>query len=198
MEFPNKKYKVIYADPPWSYNDTQKSGGTAYFGACVRYPTMNNEDIYTLPVEDIAQKNSLLFLWVTSPLLEEGMQTIKEWGFNYTTIAFYWSKYTKNYKLVSNMGRWTMGNIELCLLGKRGRPKRIKKNVKQLVQTRRREHSRKPDEVKKRIEKLMGDVSRIELFARETTKGWDAWGNEVGKFDNEFEGQKEVKQRALF
>jgi len=167
-------------------------------GAETHYPTQGLEWIKSLPVEEISKKDSLLFIWVTSPLLPEGFEVINSWGFNYTTVAFCWSKYTKNYKVVSNLGRWTMGNIELCLLAKRGRPKRKRKNVKQLVQAVRKEHSRKPDEVRKRIERLMGDVPRIELFARETPKGWDAWGNEVGKFDNKFEGQKEVKQRALF
>lgn len=174
-----KKYNIIYADPPWSYNDTQKSGGTAYFGACVRYDLMKNEDIYKLPIKEIADKDCVLFLWVTSPLLQEGLKTIEEWGFKYKTIGFCWNKQSKHGKWISNMGRWTMGNIELCLIATKGKPKRIKNNVKQLVIAERTIHSKKPDEVRDRIVELMGDLPRIELFARESAEGWDVWGNEV-------------------
>lgn len=104
---------------------------------------------------------------------------MKAWGFKYITVAFCWSKHTVNKKKVSNLGRWTMGNVEICLLGRRGKPQRISKNIKQLVEAERTIHSKKPDEVRKRIVELMGDIPRIELFAREKTKGWDVWGNEV-------------------
>lgn len=174
-----KKYQIIYADPPWSYNDTQKSGGTAYFGASVRYPTMNNVDIAGLDVDAIADKNCVLFLWATSPLLQEAINTIVSWGFRYKTIAFCWNKQSKRGKWISNMGRWTMGNVEICLLAVKGSPKRVVKNVKQLVIAERKRHSEKPDEVRKRIVELMGDIPRVELFARQKTEGWDVWGNEV-------------------
>ena len=104
---------------------------------------------------------------------------MKDWGFKYKTLAFCWSKHTKNGKKVSNLGRWTMGNVELCLLGVRGKPKRKIKNIKQLVEAERTKHSKKPEEVRNRIVKLMGDIPRIELFARQKTEGWDVWGNEV-------------------
>ena len=174
-----KKYQIIYADPPWSYNDTQKSGGTAYFGASVRYETMNNKDIAKLPIPELADKDCVLFMWATSPLLPEAFETIKSWGFKYKTVAFCWNKQTVNGKWVSNMGRWTMGNIEVCLLGVKGSPKRIVKNIKQLVIAERKRHSQKPPDVANRIVELMGDLPRIELFAREKTEGWDVWGNEV-------------------
>lgn len=99
MDFPTKKYEIIYADPPWSYKDTQKSGGTAYFGACVRYNLMNNNDIYNLPVQTITDKNAVLFLWVTSSLLKEGIKCLESWGFKYKTIAFCWSKQKTEKKL---------------------------------------------------------------------------------------------------
>jgi len=188
IPFPNKKYQIIYADPPWSYNDTQKSGGTAYFGACVRYPLMNNKDIYKLNVKNITDNDCALFLWATSPLLPEAMETIKRWGFKYKTIAFAWSKITKNGYWVTNMGRWTLSNIELCLLATKGHPKRISKNVRQLIVNIRSRHSKKPKETRNRIIQLMGDLPRIELFARppkdllfedESFKGWDVWGDEI-------------------
>lgn len=174
-----KKYQIIYCDPPWSYQDTQKSGGTAFFGASVRYSTMNNKDILKLPINNLADKDCVLFMWATSPLLPEALETIKSWGFKYKTIAFCWNKQSKNGKWISNMGRWTMGNIEICLLAVKGKPRRIIKNVKQLIIAERKRHSEKPQEVRDRIVELMGDLPRIELFAREKTEGWDAIGNDI-------------------
>ena len=187
IPFPNKKYQIIYTDCPWSYNDTQKSGGTSFFGASVRYPTMDNRDIMKLPVSELADNDCVLFMWATSPLLIEAMETIKSWGFKYKTIAFCWNKQSKNGKWISNMGRWTMGNIEICLLATKGHPTRISKNIKQLVIDIRSTHSKKPAEVRNRIVQLMGDLPRIELFARppkdllfedESFRGWDVWGLE--------------------
>lgn len=140
---------------------------------------MTNEEIYNLPVKDLAKKDSVLFLWATSPLLPEALQTIKSWGFKFKTVAFCWNKQHKSGKWVSNMGRWTMGNIEICLLGVKGKPKRVIKNVKQLVIAERKRHSEKPNEVRERIVELMGDLPRVELFARQKIEGWDVWGNEV-------------------
>ena len=91
-----KKYQIIYADPPWSYNDTQKSGGTAFFGASVRYNTMNNKDILKLPINELADKDCVLFMWATSPLLPEALETIKSWGFKYKTVAYTWVKTNKD------------------------------------------------------------------------------------------------------
>ncbi len=145
------------------------------------YPTMTNSEIYAMgeTIRKISAKDSALLLWVTSPLLREGLQTIHEWGFKYKTIAFCWSKLTKHGKKVSNLGRWTMGNVELCLLATKGSPKRVVKNVKQLVEAERTYHSHKPDIVRDRIVDLFGDVPRLELFARDIVDGWDCWGNEV-------------------
>ena len=171
-----KKYKIIYADPPWAYND--KMSGHS-FSLDHEYETQSKNWIAELPIKNIADKDSVLFLWAVSPQLPEALEVMKAWGFKYITVAFCWSKHTKNKVKVSNLGRWTMGNIELCLLGKKGKPQRICKNIKQLVEAERTTHSKKPEEVRKRIVELMGDVYRIELFAREKTDGWDTWGNEV-------------------
>ena len=171
-----KKYQIIYADPPWSYND--KMSGHS-FSLDHEYETQHKNWIANLPVGVVAEKDSVLFMWAVSPLLPEALEVIKAWGFKYVTVAFCWSKSTKNGKKVANLGRWTMGNVELCLLARKGKPKRSVKNIRQLVEAERTIHSKKPDEVRKRIVELMGDVSRIELFAREKTPGWDVWGNEV-------------------
>ena len=170
-----KKYQIIYADPPWCYNDKMKG----HQGAETHYKTMNNKDICTLPIQQLVDKNCVLFMWATSPLLPKAFEVIQAWGFKYKTIAFCWNKQTKHGKWVSNLGRWTMGNVELCLLSVRGKPKRIIKNIKQLVIAKRKRHSQKPDEVRERIVQLIGNLPRIELFAREKTPGWDVWGNEV-------------------
>ena len=177
IPFPeNKKYNIIYADPAWSYND--KMQGIS-LGADFHYPTQGTQWIKSLPVNEICKKDSVLFMWAVSPLLPEAIDVINAWNFKYKTIAFCWSKLTKNKKRVSNLGRWTMGNIELCLLATKGKPKRIIKNVKQFIECDRTAHSKKPDEIRDRIVYLMGDLPRIELFARQKTDGWDCWGNEV-------------------
>ena len=116
-----KKYQIIYADPPWSYNDKMSGHGQ---GAETHYKTMNNAEIASLPIGDIADKDCCLFMWATSPLLPEAIECIKSWGFKYKTVAFCWNKQSKNGKWISNMGRWTMGNIEICLLAVKGSPKR--------------------------------------------------------------------------
>lgn len=180
------KYQIIYADPPWSYND--KMSGHS-FSLEEEYETQNLEWIKALKVKDIADDNCALFLWAVSPLLPEAFEVITAWGFKYKTIAFVWSKRTKDGKDISNLGRWTMGNVELCLLATKGKPKRIVKDIKQLVIDERTVHSKKPDQVRNRIVKLMGDLPRIELFARNDGNkdlfntnpfdGWDTFGNEA-------------------
>ena len=184
-----KKYQIIYADPPWSYQDTQKKLGKAGFGAGVRYSLMDNKEILKLPIKDLADKDCALFMWGTSPLLPEALETINAWGFKYKTIAFCWNKLYKGGGLVCNMGRWTMSNVELCFLATKGSPKRVCKNVRQQVSALRTGHSKKPDIVRSRIVELMGDLPRIELFARSNKMenlfgekeldGWDTFGNEA-------------------
>lgn len=178
IPFPDKKYDIIYADPPWSYND--KMSGHS-FSLDHEYETQDINWIKSLPVQDLSQKDCVLFLWAVSPQLQEGLDTIKAWGFKYKTIAFCWSKKTKTGKSVSNLGRWTMGNVELCLLATKGSPNKWRedKTIKQLVEAERTIHSKKPEEVRNRIEKMLGERSRIELFARCRFSGWDCWGNEV-------------------
>jgi len=171
-----KKYSVVYADPPWSYND--KMSGHS-FSLDHEYKTQSKEWISSLSVGSISAKDSVLFLWAVSPQLPEALQVMKDWGFKYVTVAVCWSKNHKSGKKVKNLGRWTMGNVEVCLLGRKGRPQRLVKNVRQLVEAERTRHSQKPAEVRNRIVELMGDIPRIELFAREKTEGWDVWGNEV-------------------
>lgn len=175
--FPNKKYNIIYADPPWSYKDKASSGKR---GANFKYPTQDKEWIKNLPVSNISEDNSILFLWVTMPLLQDGLDVMNAWGFKYKTIGFTWVK--KNKKKNSwffGMGNWTRSNAELCLIGIKGKIKRIDAGISSIVDSPIQYHSKKPDEVREKIVKLMGDIPRIELFARDKYIGWDCWGNEV-------------------
>lgn len=171
---PVERYNAILADPPWPYKDVMRGHS---FSLDHEYVTQPLRWITNLPVRDISSKNSLCFLWVPSPQLVDGLSVLKAWGFKYKTIAFVWSKHTKHLKKVHNLGRWTMGNVELVLLGTRGKPQRLAKNIKQLIEAERTAHSRKPDETRRRIEQLI-EGPRIELFARGANDQWDQFGNE--------------------
>jgi len=171
-----KKYQIIYADPPWSFKTYSDKG----MGRAPKYKVMTKNDIQKLPIGSIADDNCVLFLWVTFPCLEEGLELIKAWGFTYKTCAFTWVKRNKIApSWFWGLGYWTRANSELCLLATKGNPKRVDKGVHQVVDTPIEKHSKKPDCVRDRILRLMGDLPRIELFARQKVEGWDSWGNEV-------------------
>jgi N6-adenosine-specific RNA methylase IME4 len=176
-----KRYDIVYADPPWAYNDKMRMTGAhgPIRGAESFYRTMSIQDIRSLPVKNMSSDNSLLFIWVTMPLLKEGLGTIGAWGFEYKNCAFSWVKTTKNGKIHFGMGHYTRGNNELCLLGTRGKVPVVNHSVSQIVMSNVSDHSKKPDEVRDRIVSLVGDLPRIELFARSKSDGWDVWGNEV-------------------
>jgi len=186
IPFPDKKYQIIYADPPWSfknYNNDKSNSNASH-----HYKCMQIEEIKKLPVSEIANDNCILFMWCTDPLLDKQIQVIEAWGFKYKTVGFYWLKQNKDSSLWMGTGYWTRANPEICLIATKGKPKRISGNVRKVVYSKRGKHSKKPDEVRDRIVKLMGDLPRIELFARppkdllledESYKGWDVWGNEI-------------------
>jgi N6-adenosine-specific RNA methylase IME4 len=128
----------------------------------------------------ICNPNCVLFIWAIDPMLPQAFKVIESWGFTYKTVAFTWAKKNKKSEgFFTGLGYWTRANPEMCLLATRGKPKRISKSVRQLVVDSRREHSRKPDRIRDDIVELCGDVSRIELFARQKSNGWDSWGNEI-------------------
>lgn len=173
-----KKYSVIYADPPWTYQTYSEKGKGR--SAERHYPTMSIDEIAKLPVGDLAAKDCALFLWVTFPCLPQAFRVLEAWGFSYKAVAFVWVKQNRvSDGLFWGMGYWTRSNAEICLLATRGRAKRVDAGVHQIVMSHIERHSQKPDEVRKRIVRLMGDVPRIELFARQHPEGWDVWGNEV-------------------
>lgn len=173
-----KKYGVILADPPWAFRAWSDKGKGR--SAEQHYPTMRMEDIKALPVPSLAAEDCVLFLWATFPMLKEALEVIDTWGFTYKTVAFTWVKENrKSPGLFWGLGYWTRANAEVCLLATRGSPKRQSAAVHQVILSPVERHSKKPDEVQERIVTLMGDVSRVELFARQETPGWDVWGNEV-------------------
>lgn len=173
-----KKYQIVLADPPWEYRVWSKKG--AGRSAENHYPTMSKKDICALPVRDITDTDCALFLWVTMPNLPAAFDVMRAWGFEYKSCAFCWVKRNKKSPgWFWGLGHWTRANAELCLLATKGHPRRVSKSVHQIVDTPIERHSKKPDEVRARIITLMGDIPRIELFARDRADGWDTWGNEV-------------------
>lgn len=178
------KYRVIYADPPWQYDNSATRG-------CAEnhYRTMSIEALKSLQVESIAHDDCALFLWATYPKLHECLELIEAWGFRYRTLAFQWVKhYSKARTPFWGNGSWTRSNTEPCFLATRGKPRRVDMGVHQLIETFEadevlgtafKRHSEKPAEARDKIVRLMGDVPRVELFARSHAVGWDVWGNEV-------------------
>jgi len=177
-DFPDKKYQIIYADPPWSFNFKNRVGLSDEAKGRL-YDTMNMQDIIDLPVKDIAASDCVLFLWIMNSIMPDSLKVIESWGFRYKTVAFTWAKTTRTGKYFFGGGNWTRSNPEICLLATKGKPKRQSASVRNLNVSQIREHSRKPDEIRNEIVSLCGDLPRIELFARQKTEGWDAWGNEV-------------------
>lgn len=173
-----KKYKIIYADTPWQYRVYSKKGQGR--SAENHYHTMNIKDIMALPVDKIADKDCILFLWITFPCLKEGIEVMERWGFKYKTCGFNWVKRNKKKNTYfMGLGFWTRSNSEVCLIGTKGQPKRVSKSVSQICDARIMEHSKKPAEIRERIVELCGELPRIELFARDKVKGWDSLGDEI-------------------
>jgi N6-adenosine-specific RNA methylase IME4 len=201
-DLPKKKYDIIYADPPWDYGGKMqfdKSGkknlnpgwkkDIFISAANFKYPTLKLKELKAIPIHEISKDDSLLFMWVTSPHLKQGIELGEAWGFEYRTVAFVWDK------MVHNPGQYTLSYTELCLVFKRGRiPKpRGARNIKQLVRVPRTTHSSKPKEVADGIEKMFPTQDKIELFARHRPNGWDVWGLDVREvYDDEDISSKNI------
>jgi N6-adenosine-specific RNA methylase IME4 len=180
----NHRYGAIYADPPWSFRNWSAKGTGR--NAISHYDCLDRQTLVSLPVADLAADDCALFLWVTDPMLPEAFELIRAWGFTFKTVGFYWVKLNTASKsdadYFTGLGYWTRANPEQCLLATRGKPRRRAKNVRRLVVDRRREHSRKPDCIRDRIERLV-EGPYLELFARETKAGWYCWGDQVTLFN---------------
>ncbi len=189
-KLPNKKYDVIYADPPWDYNGKlqfDKSSKSVdeidlnkkifISSASFKYPTLKLDELKKLDIDSISKENCLLFMWSTNPHLAQALELGKHWGFEYRTIAFVWDK------MNHNPGQYTMSNCEVCLLFKKGKipTPRGARNIQQLVRVPRTKHSEKPIEISEKIHLMFPTQQKIELFARKTNPHWDNWGLDLLK-----------------
>ncbi|MCW8918926.1 MAG: MT-A70 family methyltransferase [Gammaproteobacteria bacterium] len=208
-------HNIILADPPWSYGSWQsKNSRTAHGTADTHYPTMTTDEICAMrpQVDEWAARDCALFMWVTAPLLADGMRVMDAWGFNYKTFGLVWMKTTTNPVITYNqtaamswerarqklkrlpaiitgsgdihtthigMGYYSRSNVEIALLGIRGKMKPERRDISQVIIAPVRDHSQKPDEQYDRIEAMYPEASKIELFARRRREGWNAWGNQV-------------------
>lgn len=170
------KYKTIVADPPWKYRN-QNTGGGMNSGSAAKYPVMTTDLICDLAIiEKIADKNCILFLWATIPLLPDAFKVMESWGFHYKT-SIIWRKI-----MSLGMGFWFRGQCEICLLGIKGKVKAFRCQKPNFIQSKVYEHSRKPEEFFKLIDPIIPRPA-IELFARDKRKGWDSWGLEDNRHD---------------
>lgn len=171
---PDKKYNIVYADPPWQYWESGNKNQSLH------YTTMTVDEICNLPVKDITADDCILFLWVTYPILKEAFKVIESWGFEYSTAGFVWVKRNKVADSpFIGCGAWTRANSELCLIATKGKIQRLDASVSQIIESPIEEHSKKPDITRDLIEKLVGKLPRVELFCRHPADGWDVWGNEA-------------------
>jgi N6-adenosine-specific RNA methylase IME4 len=193
---PQNHYGAILVDPPWRFEvwngETPvkvRGSSSTRVSASVHYQTMAPDEIEALPVSDLAREDCALFMWISWPLLPQALTVMEAWGFVYKTCAFAWMKahagqidmFRDDIDASMGMGYWTRANSEVCLLAMRGKPKRLSADVRQGIIAPRREHSRKPDGIHERIERLVAGPY-VELFARQRRNGWDVWGNQTDKF----------------
>lgn len=195
-DVPRAAFSVVLADPPWSFKNWSDKGKNRSPDALVRqkglaerhYKTMPMHEIRALPVGDVATRDSALFMWAVDCMLPEALEVGARWGFKFKTVAFTWAKATamRTGRAVDDdrawhksMGYWTRGNPEMCLLFTKGSPRRLSAAVRQLIVAQRREHSRKPEEARDRIEALLPGPY-LEMFCREPRPGWSSFGNQVG------------------
>ena len=173
------KYQLIYADPPWHFKARSEKGEGR--SAKNHYGVMSIDDIMNFPISEISEENSVCLMWVIDPMIEQGYEVMRAWGFVPKTVGFYWVKTNmKSCGYFMGLGYYTRANPEQCILGVRGKGlPRMNKGVPRLIIAPRRKHSQKPEEAYYRIERLFGDVKRVELFARSERFGWDSFGNEI-------------------
>jgi N6-adenosine-specific RNA methylase IME4 len=195
---PRKHYGAIMADPPWHFRARtalQVGNWTSRRDAEKHYAVMGLDDIKAMPVREIAAPDAHLFLWTTGPCLRQSFEVIEAWGFRYSAVAFTWIKLKRSHDAMQirilpmaesdlhvGLGLTTRKNAEFCLLARRGNARRIAKNVREVIMSPVREHSRKPDEAFDRVRRYC-EGPYLELFSRENRPGWTGWGNEAGKFN---------------
>lgn len=188
-DLPRGHFKVVLADPPWAFRTFQRDDAIPQRAEEQHYSAMSLDDLKALPVADLADEDCVLLMWVTWPVLPQALELIEAWGFTYKTCGFDWMKaradqiemFRDDGDVQMGMGYWTRSNTEPCLLATRGKPKRLHADVRQGILEPRRQHSRKPDCVHGRIERLV-DGPYLELFGRAQRANWTVYGNETNKF----------------
>lgn len=191
-------FKAILADPPWHFKARtalQTENFNSRRDAEKHYAVMGLDQIKAMPVKDLAAKDAHLFIWTTGPCLQQTFEVIEAWGFRYSAVAFTWVKLKRSFDALQlrvlptlesdlhvGLGLTTRKNAEFCLLARRGNARREAKNVREIILSPVREHSRKPDEVYSRVQRYCTGPY-LELFGRQSRPGWDVWGNEATKFD---------------
>jgi len=187
-----KKYRIILADPPWPYNSRRMvmENGKTIIGIEDEYQTIGMDEMCNLPIQDICDKNCLLYLWATGPKMKEAFRLMDSWGFKYVTMAFVWDK------RIPNPGYYSCSQIEYVMVGKKGKcPKRIKTNTRQLYTKPRTKHSKKPEAIQDMIDNHWEDCEKLELFARRYRPGWDCLGLELNGTIQDFLAGKSIKLR---
>jgi N6-adenosine-specific RNA methylase IME4 len=182
---PANYFGTILIDAPQRFITFDNATAVTARGNREHYKTMPIEEIAALPVRDLVRKDAIMFCWVTSPMLPTMIEVIKGWGFTYKTLGFVWAKVTRDNRPFMGMGYWTRAGAEVCILATCGNPKRVSRDVRQLIMEPKREHSRKPDRLHADIERLVGAAGGpfLELFARNVRPDWTQWGDQLGLFD---------------
>jgi N6-adenosine-specific RNA methylase IME4 len=186
-DLPRHHFGAILADPPWRFRTYNEKGRNRCpdwktNSLSKHYDTMSTASIAALPIANLAAADCALFMWLSWPMLHDALDLIEAWGFKYKTCAFDWMKLATSGVPAMGCGYWTRANTEPCILATQGKPKRLHADVRQAILEPRRQHSRKPDCIHQRIERLVAGPY-LELFARQTKPGWTAWGNETQKFE---------------
>lgn len=210
-ELPKQHFRAILADPPWGFNlwwggrSNKTPAGVPSRATVPHYQVMREDELNALPVEELAADDCVLFLWTCWPVMEWAFRTIKAWGFQYKTCGFCWVKahagqlemFDEEIPAHMTLGYWTRSNSEVCLLATRGKPKRRATDVKQAIIAPKREHSRKPEGIHERIERLVPGPY-LELFARAERPGWTAWGNETTKFNApDYDADDDIRKSVM-
>jgi N6-adenosine-specific RNA methylase IME4 len=183
----DERYDILLADPPWWYNNRTTGRGTRFGGgAGAHYRLMKNAELVAMAdfVQSLCADHAVIFMWATGPRLNFAMELVKKWGFRYSTVAFTWLKTTKRGGLHKGPGNYTASNAEFCIIGIKGSKPPARKLVPSAILYPRLRHSEKPPVVRQRVELMYPNARRIELFARHTAPGWDAWGDQIGKLDD--------------
>lgn len=173
------KYQIVYADPPWK-TKTFKEKKDGMISRDLPYPQMSDEEIMDLNVKDVIADDAILFMWCIDSRIHKIADLMESWGFSYKCVGFVWAKKAKTTEgFNGGFSSYTKRDCEFCFIGTRGKYLNLKRSVNQILLEPKEQHSKKPDEIRKRIVELCGDLPRLEMFCRFPADGWDSFGNEI-------------------